>query len=118
MAFVLFVFLMTSSVLLTGAPLHHVWFMRPSVQLESRLVDPSFAWLPVSAALAFTLVFMLAGVWFLRHTKNQRFCRLRAVPTDQGLRVGGLLEVGPCGCDADRGPWVRVGLPLQALGQE
>jgi hypothetical protein len=64
-AFVLFVFLMASSVLVAGAPLRHAWFMLQPVKLSSAAIDPGIASLLI-AELVFALSFMLLGPWFLQ----------------------------------------------------
>jgi signal transduction histidine kinase len=79
-AFVLFIFLMASNVLLAGAPLRHAWFMLQGIKTDSPMpVSASVAWLPVIAEIAFAVSFMLAGLWFLRHAKGKFFYLLLAV---------------------------------------
>jgi signal transduction histidine kinase len=89
-AFVLFVFLVASSVLVAGAPLRHTWFMWQGTDLSSTLVDPSLAWLPIIAETVFALSFMFFGLWFLRHANGRMFYYLLAVT---------LIALGPSSSD-------------------
>jgi hypothetical protein len=108
-AFVLFVFLMASSVLVAGAPLRHAWFMQQGTDLSSTMVDPSFTWLPTIAETVFALSFMLAGLWFLRHAKGRLFYFLLAVT---------LIALGPSSSESSESSEIsqlvhHLGLPSQ-----
>jgi hypothetical protein len=90
MAFVLFILLVASGVLIAGTPPRYAWLAQQTVSLTSGARNPVVAALPVIAELACALLFIGFGLWFLRHAKGKFFYYLLAAT---------LIALGPTSSD-------------------